>query len=199
MVVIGLKCRRVLFPQKTGLLTKRQSSELAGCMPVLFSKPLEAALISQELETARSSAVLFSSQLMRAGSGSTQGPPYLILDPLILSYWLGETNRITGRALKCFSGSTIFLSCISYAKTTGETIKLIFFFFLNTSHRLFTVEYKVRRVLGPSHYHLAVLVIQEIGLRAGRPLRQGYVLQAYLLIVVSLHLFPSGRPSLIRG
>lgn len=117
------------FPQKTGLLTKRQSSELAGYMPVLFSKPLEAALISQELETAWSSEVLFSSQLMGAGSGSTQGPPYLILDPLILSCWLGETNRITRRALKCFSGSTIFLSCRNYAKTTGETIKLIFFFF----------------------------------------------------------------------
>ena len=67
-----------------------------------------------------------------------------------------------GRALKCFSGSTIFLSCVNYAKTTGETIKLIwsfFFFFKTPSHRLFSVEYKVRRVLGPSHYHLAFLVV----------------------------------------
>lgn len=62
-------------------------------MPVLFSKPLEAALISQELETARNSTVLFSSQPVGAGSGIAQGPPYPILDPLILSCWLGEANR----------------------------------------------------------------------------------------------------------
>lgn len=77
---------------------------------------------------------------------------------------------------KCFSGSTIFLPCVNYVKTTGETIKLNWSVLFNTQVTDSSVECKVRRVLGPSHYHLVFFVILGNWAQGGRPLRRGHVL-----------------------
>ena len=90
-----------------------------------------------------------------------------------------------GRALKCFSGSTIFLSCVNYAKTTGETIKLIWsFFFFFLKHQVTDSSLQNIKLEG-SWDHLTITwhfqSFQEIGLRAGRPLRRGHVLLTGIL------------------